>query len=291
MEVNTAYFSKKNLFDTEDGEKAPLTFTFMIGFNLKYMERVARAYVNESNTIYVQKFSEITEKLSEGKNVVYMNAANSCDSYLQNEVLNEIKNFSVRAQEHIVKNCIVCPSQLDDKDPLFSLSMLSAFTWCTPSLKDWDSISIATEDTYSVELLLAKLLGAPIHDVNFGDVAFETCHILTDKKESYEKREAALHSQLGRVFQHSLEEKMPYFNTSKEDWAHLSSYTFLNTSTPSLSIKEKLYIASLIENMWDKENGFSEEAESALERVINNASYYNFKNSTDNIEAKEKNED
>lgn len=290
MEINTAYFNKNDLFEVENEKKKPLTFTYMMGFDLQYMERVARAYVTETNTIYVTGFSEIAENLSKGKNVVYMNAATSCTSFLQNEVLNEIAKFSTRAQERIVKNCVICPTQFDEKDPLFSMSIVSAFSWCNPSPKDWDSISIATDNPYSIELFLAKLLGSPIHDVNFGDVAFETCHILTDKKESYEKRVAALHSQIGRVLQNSFEEKMPGFSTSKEDWAHLSSYIFLNTSTPSLSTKEKLYVAYLIENMWANEVGFREEAELAYTKVVNNDSYFNFKNSTNSIEVENKNE-
>ena len=290
MEVNTVYFNKNDLLEVENEKKKPLTFTYMMGFDLQYMERVARAYVNETNTIYAQKFAEIAENLSKGKNVVYMNAATSCTFDLQSEVLSEIAKFSTRAQEHIVKNCVICPTKFDEKDPLFSVSLLSAFSWCNPSPKDWDSISIAIDNTYSIELFLAKLLGSPIHDVNFGDVAFETCHILTDKKESHEKRLAALHSQIGRVLQNSFEEKMPGFSTSKEDWAHLSSYIFLNTNTPSLSTKQKLYVAYLIEHMWDDKVGFSEEAELAYTKVINNDSYFNFKNSTNNIEAESKNE-
>ena len=290
MEVNTVYFNKNDLLEVENEKKKPLTFTYMMGFDLQYMERVARAYVNETNTIYVTGFNEIAENLSKGKNVVYMNAATSCTFDLQSEVLSEIAKFSTRAQEHIVKNCVICPTKFDEKDPLFSVSLLSAFSWCNPSPKDWDSISIAIDNTYNIELFLAKLLGSPIHDVNFGDVAFETCHILTDKKESHEKRLAALHSQIGRVFQNSFEEKMPGFSTSKEDWAHLSSYIFLNTNTPSLSTKQKLYVAYLIEHMWDDKVGFSEEAELAYTKVINNDSYFNFKNSTNNIEAESKNE-
>lgn len=290
MEVNTVYFNKKDLLKVENEKKKPLTFTYMMGFDLQYMERVARAYVNETNTIYVQKFAEIAENLSKGKNVVYMNAATSCTFDLQSEVLSEIAKFSTHAQKHIVKNCVICPTKFDEKDSLFSVSLLSAFSWCNPSPKDWDSISIAIDNTYSIELFLAKLLGSPIHNVNFGDVAFETCHILTDKKESYEKRLAALHSQIGRVLQNSFEEKMPGFSTSKEDWAHLSSYIFLNTRTPSLSTKQKLYVAYLIEHMWDDKMGFSEEAELAYTKVINNDSYFNFKNSTNNIEAESKNE-
>ena len=290
MEINTVYFNKNDLLEVENEKKKPLTFTYMMGFDLQYMERVARAYVNETNTIYVTGFNEIAENLSKGKNVVYMNAATSCTFDLQNEVLNEIAKFSIRAQERIVKNCVICPTKFDEKDPLFSVSLLSAFSWCNPSPKDWDSISIAIDNTYSIELFLAKLLGSPIHDVNFSDVAFETCHILTDKKESHEKRLAALHSQIGRVFQNSFEEKMPGFSTSKEDWAHLSSYIFLNTNTPSLFTKEKLYIASLIECMWDSDVGFKEEAELAYTKVVNNNSYFNFKNSTNNIEAESKNE-
>ena len=290
MEINTVYFNKNDLLEVENEEKKPLTFTYMMGFDLQYMERVARAYVKETNTIYVQKFAEIEENLSKGKNVVYMNAATSCTFDLQGEVLSEIAKFSTRAQERIVKNCVICPTKFDEKDPLFSVSLLSAFSWCNPSSKDWDSISIAIDNTYSIELFLAKLLGSPIHDVNFGDVAFETCHILTDKKESHEKRLAALHSQIGRVLQNSFEEKMPGFSTSREDWAHLSSYIFLNTNTPSLSTKQKLYVAYLIEHMWDDKVGFSEEAELAYTKVINNDSYFNFKNSTNNIEAESKNE-
>lgn len=290
MEINTVYFNKNDLLEVENEKKKPLTFTYMMGFDLQYMERVARAYVNETNTIYVTGFNEIAENLSKGKNVVYMNAATSCTFDLQGEVLSEIAKFSTRAQERIVKNCVICPTKFDEKDPLFSVSLLSAFSWCNPSPKDWDSISIAIDNTYSIELFLAKLLGSPIHDVNFGDVAFETCHILTDKKESHEKRLAALHSQIGRVLQNSFEEKMPGFSTSKEDWAHLSSYIFLNTRTPSLSTKEKLYIASLIECMWDSDVGFREEAELAYTKVVNNDSYFNFKNSTNNIEAESKNE-
>lgn len=290
MEINTVYFNKNDLLEVKNEEKKPLTFTYMMGFDLQYMERVARAYVKETNTIYVTGFNEIAENLSKGKNVVYMNAATSCTFDLQGEVLNEIAKFSTRAQERIVKNCVICPTKFDEKDPLFSVSLLSAFSWCNPSPKDWDSISIATDNPYSIELFLAKLLGSPIHDVNFGDVAFETCHILTDKKESYEKRLAALHSQIGRVLQNSFEEKMPGFSTSKEDWAHLSSYIFLNTSAPSLSTKQKLYVAYLIENMWGNEVGFKEEAELAYTKVVNNESYFNFKNSTNNIEAESKNE-
>ena len=290
MEINTVYFNKNDLLEVENEKKTPLTFTYMMGFDLQYMERVARAYVNETNTIYVTGFNEIAENLSKGKNVVYMNAATSCTFDLQNEVLNEIAKFSIRAQERIVKNCVICPTKFDEKDPLFSVSLLSAFSWCNPSHKDWDSISIAIDNPYSIELFLAKLLGSPIHDVNFGDVAFETCHILTDKKESHEKRLAALHSQIGRVLQNSFEEKMPGFSTSKEDWAHLSSYIFLNTNTPSLSTKQKLYVASLIEHMWDDKMGFSEEAELAYTKVVNNDSYFNFKNSTNNIEVENKNE-
>nr|DAP01257.1 MAG TPA: hypothetical protein [Caudoviricetes sp.] len=290
MEINTVYFNKNDLLEVENEKKKPLTFTYMMGFDLQYMERVARAYVNETNTIYVQKFVEIEENLSKGKNVVYMNAATSGTFYLQNEILNEINKISTRAQEHIVKNCVICPTRFDEKDPLFSMSVASAFSWCNPSPEDWDSISIAIDNPYSIELFLAKLLGSPIHDVNFGDVAFETCHILTDKKESYEKRLAALHSQIGRVLQNSFEEKMPGFSTNKEDWAHLSSYIFLNTSTPSLSTKQKLYVAYLIENMWANEVGFKEEAELAYTKVVNNDSYFNFKNSTNNIEAESKNE-
>lgn len=290
MEINTVYFNKNDLLEVENEKKKPLTFTYMMGFDLQYMERVARAYVNETNTIYVQKFAEIEENLSRGKNVVYMNAATSCTSFLQNEVQNEIAKFSTRAQEHIVKNCVICPTRFDEKDPLFSMSVASAFSWCNPSPEDWDSISIAIDNPYSIELFLAKLLGSPIHDVNFGDVAFETCHILTDKKELYEKRLAALHSQIGRVLQNSFEEKMPGFSTSKEDWASLSSYIFLNTSTPSLSTKQKLYVAYLIENMWANEVGFKEEAELAYTKVVNNESYFNFKNSTNNIEVENENE-
>ena len=290
MEINTVYFNKNDLLEVENEKKKPLIFTYMMGFDLQYMERVARAYVNETNTIYVQKFVEIEENLSKGKNVVYMNAATSCTSFLQNEVQNEIAKFSTRAQEHIVKNCVICPTRFDEKDPLFSMSVASAFSWCNPSPEDWDSISIATDNPYSIELFLAKLLGSPIHGVNFGDVAFETCHILTDKKESYEKRLAALHSQIGRVLQNSFEEKMPGFSTSKEDWASLSSYIFLNTSTPSLSTKQKLYVACLIENMWGNEVGFKEEAELAYTKVVNNESYFNFKNSTNNIEVENENE-
>ena len=290
MEINTVYFNKNDLLEVENEKKKPLTFTYMMGFDLQYMERVARAYVNETNTIYVQKFVEIEENLSKGKNVVYMNAATSCTSFLQNEVQNEIAKFSTRAQEHIVKNCVICPTRFDEKDPLFSMSVASAFSWCNPSSKDWDSISIAIDNPYSIELFLAKLLGSPIHDVNFGDVAFETCHILTDKKESYEKRLAALHSQIGRVLQNSFEEKMPGFSTSKEDGGSLSSYIFLNTSTPSLSTKQKLYVAYLIENMWANEVGFKEEAELAYTKVVNNESYFNFKNSTNNIEVENENE-
>lgn len=290
MEINTVYFNKNDLLEVENEKKKPLTFTYMMGFDLQYMERVARAYVNETNTIYVTGFNEIAENLSKGKNVVYMNAATSCTFDLQGEVLNEIAKFSTRAQELIVKNCVICPTKFDEKDPLFSVSLLSAFSWCNPSPKDWDSISIAIDNTYSIELFLAKLLGSPTHDVNFGDVAFETCHILTDKKESYEKRLAALHSQIGRVLQNSFEEKMPGFSTSKEDWAHLSSYIFLNTNTPSLFTKQKLYVAYLIEHMWDDKVGFSEEAELAYTKVVNNDSYFNFKNSTNNIEAESKNE-
>lgn len=290
MEINTVYFNKNDLLEVENEKKKPLTFTYMMGFDLQYMERVARAYMNETNTIYVQTFYEIENELSKGKNVVYMNAATSGTFYLQNETLNEINKFSTRAQEHIVKNCVICPTQFDEKDFLFSTSVVNAFFWSNPSPKDWNSISIATDNPYSIELFLAKLLGSPIHDVNFGDVAFETCHILTDKKESYEKRLAALHSQIGRVLQNSFEEKMPGFSTSKEDWAHLSSYIFLNTNTPSLSTKQKLYVAYLIEHMWDDKVGFSEEAELAYTKVVNNDSYFNFKNSTNNIEAESKNE-
>lgn len=290
MEINTAYFNKNDLLEVENEKKKPLTFTYMMGFDLKYMEKVARAYVNESNTIYVQSIFEIEKKLSEGKNVVYMNAATSGTFYLQTEVLNEIAEFSTRAQERIVKNCVICPTKFDEKDFLFGTSVISAFSWSNPSSEDWDSISIATENPYSIELFLAKLLGSPIHDVNFGDVAFETCHILTDEKKSYEERLAALHSQIGRVLQNSFEEKMPGFSTSKEDWAHLSSYIFLNTATPSLSTKEKLYVASLIECMWDDRVGFSEEADLAFTKVVNNESYFNFKNSTDNIKVEKKNE-
>ena len=51
MEINTAYFNKNDLLEMENEKKKPLTFTYMMGFDLQYMERVARAYVKDRKSV------------------------------------------------------------------------------------------------------------------------------------------------------------------------------------------------------------------------------------------------